>query len=124
METGNGPKVDLKMERKNLYREEVFTDLKVGTIRKLTPVTPEGDPDLGRKVQFTGETQIMSNMGPLPVNCRIEAASLEEAIDGFPEAVNRAVQEMIEAADEIRRREASRIVIPGQMPPTSRLKMP
>ncbi len=117
-------RLEFRMDSANLYREEVFTDLKVGTIRRLTPVTGDGSPDLGRPVEYTGETQIMSNMGPLPVNCRIEASSLEEAVQGFPGAVNRAVQEMMEAAEEMRRREASRIVIPNQMPPASRLKMP
>ena len=37
-------------------------------------------------------------------------------IDKFPEAIQAAVERLIEEAKEIRRREASRIVVPGQMP--------
>ena len=42
----------------------------------------------------------------MPVHCPIEAASLEEALDKFPEAVNMAVERMVEEAREMQRREA------------------
>ena len=54
---------------------------------------------------------------PLPVQAPIEAASLTEAFDKFPEAVQQAVENLIEQAREMQRQEASRIVVPGQMPP-------
>ena len=40
---------ELQIDTKNLFKEETFTDLKVGTIRRLTPVTPDGSPDAARK---------------------------------------------------------------------------
>jgi hypothetical protein len=104
---------EIKLEKQNLYREEVFTDLRVGSIKQLTPVTADGSRDLTRPMVFLGETQLMSQMGPLPVQARIEADSLEAAIAGFPEAVQAAVEAMIEEVKELQRREMSRIVVPG-----------
>ncbi|HSO24016.1 MAG TPA: hypothetical protein VLT81_13970 [Chondromyces sp.] len=104
---------EIKLEKQNLYREEVFTDLRVGSIKQLTPVTVDGSRDLTRPMVFLGETQLMSQMGPLPVQARIEADTLEAAIAGFPEAVQAAVEAMIEEVKELQRREMSRIVVPG-----------
>jgi hypothetical protein len=119
------PLEDISVDRDNLYIEEVFTDLKIATIRRLSPVTAEGLPDASRPTLFQGQTQLMSQMGPLPVNCAIEAASLDEAMQKFPEAIAEAVERMVEEAREMQRQEASRIVVPGQggapMPPKIKL---
>src|SRR5580765_3565488 len=69
---------DLKMDPAMLYREDVFTDRKIGVIRRLTPVKTDGSDDPGRATLYAGETQIMTSVGPLPVNFEIEAASLGE----------------------------------------------
>ncbi len=108
---------EIKVDRDNLYREEVYTDLKIASIRVLTPVRTDGTQDPDREVLYSGETQLMSQMGPIPVHAPIDARSLEEAIRGFPEAVNVAVERLMEEAREMQRREASRIVVPGQPPP-------
>jgi hypothetical protein len=105
---------DIKIDTGNLYREEVVTDLRVASIRCLTPILVDGSDDTSRSRLFMGETQLMSARGPLPIQCPIQAQTLEEAIDAFPEAVNTAVEQMIEEAKEIQRQEASRIVVPGQ----------
>ncbi|MCU0235287.1 MAG: hypothetical protein MUE90_14800 [Thermoanaerobaculales bacterium] len=104
---------EIKMDVANLYREEVFTDLRVGSIKQLTPVTVDGSRDLGRPMIFVGETQLMSQMGPLPVQARIEVATLKEAIAAFPAAIQTAVEAMIDEVKELQRREMSRIVVPG-----------
>jgi hypothetical protein len=52
----------------------------------------------------------MSAAGPLPVQCPIEATTLEEAARMFPDAIRQAVERLVEEAREIQRREASRIV--------------
>ena len=36
---------ELKMDPSSLYREEMFTDRKMGAIRVLTPVKSDGAPD-------------------------------------------------------------------------------
>jgi hypothetical protein len=111
------PLGDIAVDLENLYREETFTDLKVASIRRLTPVTVDGADDASRPPMFIGETTLMSSRGPLPINCPIEAASLTEAIDAFPQAVQAAVERLMEEAREMQRQEANRIVVPGQGPP-------
>ena len=50
------------------------------------------------------------------MQCALDATNLQEAAAHFPEAVKEAVERMVEEAREIQRREASRIVTPGEMP--------
>jgi len=110
---GQNPIGDVQVDRTNLYREETFTDLRVATIQRLTPIKPDGSLDDTRPVLFIGQTQLLSQAGPVPLTCPIEAASLEEALDKFPEAVKQGVERLIEEAREMQRQEASRIVVPG-----------
>jgi hypothetical protein len=107
---------EITVDTNNLYREETFTDLKVASIRRLTPIREDGSDDPARETLFVGETTLMSQRGPLPVQAPIEAKTLTEAFAHFPEAVNKAVEQLIEQARELQRQEASRIVVPGQMP--------
>ena len=113
------PLDDLAVDTANLYREDVFTDLSVATLRRLTPVTADGRDDPSRPVEFVAETQLMSQVGPVPVSARLEAKSLKEAIERFPAAIQAAVEQMMDEARELQRREASRIVTagPGAIPP-------
>jgi hypothetical protein len=104
---------EIKVDEKNLYREEVFTDLRVGSIKQLTPVTADGSRDLTRPMMFLGETQLMSQVGPLPVQTRIEADNLQVALQRFPAAIQVAVEAMINEVKELQRKEMSRIVVPG-----------
>lgn len=114
---GPKPLSEIQVDKQNLYREEVYTDLKIASIRVLTPVTVDGQIDTSRPVLYSGETQLMSQMGPVPVHAPIDATSLDDAIQKFPEAVNQAVERLMDEAREMQRREASRIVVPGQPPP-------
>ena len=107
---------EIRVDVNNLYREEVFTDLKVATIRRLLPILADGSPDASRQPLYSGQTNLMSAAGPLPVECPIDALTLDEATRKFPEAMHEAVERLVEEAKEIRRREASRIVVPGSMP--------
>lgn len=117
------PLEEIEVDRENLYQEEVFTDLKVATIRRLSPVKPDGSRDETRPVLFQGQTQLMSQMGPLPVSCVIEAADLDEAMRKFPEAIGRAIERMIEEVKEIQRQESSRIIVPGASPAGGKIKL-
>ncbi len=103
---------ELQIETKNLFKEETFTDLKVGTIRRLTPVTSDGSPDAARKAVFIAQTQIMSNMGPLPVQYEIVASNMAEAIQNYPVAIKAGIDQLMEDAKEMQRREMSKIVTP------------
>jgi len=104
---------EIKLDDTNLYKEEVFTDLRVGSLKQLTPVTKEGERDLARPMVFIGETQLMSQVGPLPVQTHIEADNLQAAIERFPAAIQSAVEAMIDEVKEHQRKEMSRIVVPG-----------
>jgi len=110
------PKItDIKMNPDNLYKEETFTDLTYASIRRLTPVKSDGSTDESREVIFTGMAQLMSPNGPIPVQCLIEGAkTLQEATDKLPDAIEKSVRAMIAEAEEMQRKEQSRIVMPGQ----------
>ena len=116
MSEETNPLGDIAVDTQNLYREETFSDLKVASIRRLTPVTIEGQDDPSRPTMFIGETTLMSQRGPLPINCPIEATNLTEACEAFPKAVQDAVERLMEEAREMQRQEANRIVVPGQGP--------
>lgn len=103
---------EIRLDVASLYQEEVFTDRTAGTIRRLTPVTAEGAPDPARPVLYSGQTQLLTPGGVLPLGFEIEAASLAEAIERFPLAVRAALEQAIEEAREMRREQSSRIVVP------------
>jgi hypothetical protein len=103
---------DIQIDSAGLYREDIFTDRKAGTIRRLIPVTSDGNTDPARPVLFSGQTQLLTPTGVLPLGFEIEASSLEDAIDKFPAAVKEALEQAIEEAREYRREAASRIVVP------------
>lgn len=105
---------DAKMNPAELYREETFTDQKIGTIRRLTPVTPEGETDTSREVLYSGATQVMTPMGALPINFALEANTIGEAAEKFGPAAEVAVERTAKEMEEMRREQASKIVIPGQ----------
>lgn len=106
---------DVKMDLENLYREESYTDLKTGGIRKLVPIKADGSEDDSRDATYTGHTQIMSPHGPVPIQGAIEAKTLEEAVNGFPMAMEAAMNKMIEDAQKYQREQANKIVTPDDM---------
>ena len=106
--------LDIKMEVASLYREEIYTDRRIGTIRALVPVNAEGATDTARAVVYVGEAQIMTQMGPLPVSFEIEAKTLGEAVIGYAEAAKTAVEHTVNELQEMRRQSASSLVLPGQ----------
>lgn len=103
---------DVQMDANDLYREELYTDRKAGTLRRLVPVTRDGQPDPARTVLYSGQTQLLTPGGVLPLGFEIEAASLEDALQKFPAAVHVALEQAIEEARQYRRESASRIVVP------------
>ena len=103
---------DIRLDANSLYREEILTDRKAGTLRRLIPVKLDGSPDTTRAVLFSGQTQLLTPAGVLPLSFDIEASTLEDALKRFPEAMKRALDEAIEEAREYRREAASRIVVP------------
>ena len=105
---------DIQMDGANLYREDVFSDRRVGTIQRLTPVTANGDDDPSRPVRFLGQASLMTPGGSLPISFEIEAETLEDAVGQFGARAGEAVQDTLNQLQEMRREAASGLVIPGQ----------
>ena len=109
---------DIKVDSKALSLEEVYTDRRIGTIRRLTPVKGDGERDTARAVLYIGETQVMTPAGALPIGFEIGAGSLEEAADKFGELAKEAIERTVKELQELRRQAASSIVVPqGPLPP-------
>jgi hypothetical protein len=100
------------MDAASLYREEIYTDRKVGTLRMLSPVKSDGSPDARRRTVFQGEAQLMTNMGPLPISFDIEADNLADAIAKYPEATKAGIERAMREIQEMRRQASSSIVLP------------
>lgn len=115
---------DAKMDATALYREDIVTDRKVGTIRRMTPLKSDGSDDSARPTLYIGEAQIMTNAGPLPINFEIEAKDLGAAVDQFGDAAKVAVERTMRELQEMRRQQASSIVVPGMAGPGSKIQMP
>jgi hypothetical protein len=116
------PQTELKIDRSDLYKEETFTDLKVGMIKRMTPVKSDGAVDKTRKSVFVGQTSLMTPGGPLPLQAVIQAKDLQQAIKKFPEAMKVAMDRLAEEAKKyqqqeqgrVEKPESSRIIVPGR----------
>jgi len=112
--------IDFTVDRNNLYREESITDLKVASIRRMVPVTADGKDDPSRSAIFLGHTQILTPQGPLPLQARLMANNLPEAMEAFPAAMEQEMANMIEqlrqlqAEEQKKQRDESRIIVPGR----------
>ena len=100
------------MDASSLYREEIYTDRKVGTLRVLLPVKADGTPDTLRRTVYQGEAQLMTNMGPLPISFDIDASTLADAIEGYADATKVGIERAMREIQELRRQASSSIVVP------------
>ena len=124
---------EIRMDGNSLFREEVFTDRRVGTIQRLTPVDADGNAVAGADVIYIGQTQLMTRAGPLPLSFEIEAGSLADAADKFGDGASQAMEETVQRLEEMRREQSSSIIVPdgaagaggaGGMPGGGQIKMP
>jgi hypothetical protein len=102
------------MDPNSLFREEQFTDQKIGSIRKLTPVKADGSDDGDRDVIFFGAAQVMTPMGAMPLNFPLEGTTVGAAAEDFAVKAALAVEQAAREMEEMRREQASQIVVPGQ----------
>lgn len=107
---------ELQMDPTSLYREEIFTDRRIGTLRRLTPVTPTGDADGTRQTVYMGEAQVLTPVGAIPISFEIDAKTLGEAVERFGELAQEAFERTVRELQELRREAASSIVIPDRLP--------
>ena len=104
---------DFTLDANGLYREETFTDLRVGSLRRMVPVTKDGKDDPTRPTLYEGHASLMTQRGPLPLQFHIEASSLEDALAKFPELARMALTQTLEEIRRLQREAASSIVVPG-----------
>ena len=113
MATDPGMRVaDAAMDETSLYREEIYTDRKVGTLRVLLPVKADGTADAQRRTIYQGEAQLMTNVGPLPISFDIDATNLADAVSKYAEATKAGVERAMRELQEMRRQASSSIVLP------------
>ena len=119
---------EIKVDPNALYLEEIFTDRRVGTIRRLTPIKKDASRDQARAVLYLGETQVLTPAGALPIGFEIGAGSLEEAAEKFGQLAKEAIERTVKELQELRRQAASQIVVPqGPLPPVGgggKIQMP
>jgi len=104
----------LRMDPDALYLEEQFSDQRAGHIRKLTPVTPDGQPDPARSVVFVGSTQIMTPGGALPLSFELPGTTVGEAASHFAEEAEKAIESTMAELKRLQHEAQSSIVVPGQ----------
>lgn len=104
--------LEFTIDRSDLYLEESFTDLKAGTVKRLTPVRSDGSQDKTRKTVFVGHTSILTPNGPLPIQNVIAAKELQQAIKKFPEAMQAAMEQLMEEVKKYQEQEQSQIQKP------------
>jgi hypothetical protein len=107
---------ELRMDAATLYREDTYTDRRIGTIRVLTPVTPDGATDAARPILYVGETQLLTTGGLLPLVFEIEATSLSQAVENFSDGAEAAIERTRREIEQMRREAASQIIVPDRMP--------
>jgi len=113
-------KIDFSLDRSNLFLEETFTDLKIGTLKRFTPVFPDGSADKSRRTVFLGQTSVHTPHGPLPIQNIIVAKDLAQAFKRFPEAMEEAMQQLIEEANRAEQEKTSPLI----QTPESRIIVP
>lgn len=107
------PEANIRMDSTDLWREETFTDRRVGTLQRLTPIKSDGSPDDGRTAVYVGQTQVLTPGGALPLSFEVEASSLEDAVAQFGECAQEALANAMQRLEEMRREAASSIIVPG-----------
>src|SRR2546425_10084003 len=106
-----------RMDPTSLYREDVITDRRVGTLRVMTPIKTDGSPDPGRPVLYVGEAQLLTQAGLLPLGFEIDATSLAGAIEKVAPRATAAIERTRPALGELRPEAAAQIGLPPALPP-------
>ena len=90
---------DIQMDVSSLCREEIYTDRRFGTIRVLVPVDANGSDDPKRPTVYTGEAQIMTQVGALPISFETVSLFVNAALVN-PEDAPATTEAMLAQAQE------------------------
>jgi hypothetical protein len=117
---GSPSSIDFTVDKENLYREESITDLKIASIQRLIPVNLDGSEDNSRTTIFLGRSQLSTPQGPVPIQAKLEANTLKEAMDQFPKVMENETHKVIESfkkmqeqQEQQKKADQSRIIVPG-----------
>ncbi|MDT8439101.1 MAG: hypothetical protein RQ729_08855 [Wenzhouxiangellaceae bacterium] len=105
---------DPSFDTDNLYRIELYTDQRTGSIRRMVPVDGQGNDDPSRTVRYIGEATAMTPAGTLPLSFELTGNSLAEAAAGFGEGAEQAMADTVEELKRLQREQQGSIVVPGQ----------
>ncbi|MCP4022315.1 MAG: cytoplasmic protein [Desulfobacteraceae bacterium] len=94
--------ITFKVDKAHLYREETITDLKLASIKKLTPILADGSEDNTRETIFLGASQLTTPQGVIPIQSRLKAKSLDQAMDIFPAAMEIKVQQVLKHFQQLK----------------------
>ena len=101
------------MDSASLYREEIITDRKVGTIRMLTPLKTDGATDAARAGALHGRSADHDRRRTAADQLRDRSERRSrEAVDKFGPAAKEAIERTVRELQEMRRQAASSIVVP------------
>src|SRR5258707_14493689 len=106
-----------RMDPTSLYREDVITDRRVGTLRVMTPIKTDGSTDLGRQVVYVGEAQVLTQAGLLPMVFEIDATSLANAVEKFAAGATVPIQRTRRRPHDLRHVVAPPNLGPPSLPP-------
>ena len=114
--------LNITMDADTLYREEAYTDRKMGSIRVMIPVNKDGSEDTTREKVYVGSAQLMTHMGALPLAFELDGNTLEEALSHYSDAAKLALENTMAELKEMQRQQASSIVVPGRE--NNKIQMP
>ena len=72
----------------------------------------DGAPDASRKTVYSGEAQIMTNMGALPVSFDIDADNLADAVAKYGDAARAGIERTMKELQDLRRQASSGLIVP------------
>lgn len=101
------------IDSKELWRAEVYTDRKNGTINVMLPVDVYGQRDLTRKPIYQSVVGVNVGRGQEQLGFVIEAVTLREAVDGWESAAILAIRGAIQEAE--RMAFANKLAMPSGM---------
>ena len=81
---------EIRLDSGHLYREETYTDRRIGTLRKLLPVHADGSDDPGRPAVWEGSTSLLTPAGTLPPGFEPAAETFSDAPERYPGAARAA----------------------------------
>src|SRR3974390_1031000 len=103
---------EARFDAESLYREDLYSDRKVGSIRQLTPVRPDGAADPKRPVLFVGQISVLTPMGTLPIPLVRDGPTRADAMAESGEAAKAAMEDAMHELQQLRREAASSIIVP------------